>query len=510
MYCTLLSVMVIYMAKKLAIAYSIVDHPGEHKQHDVSTPFVGGVGLLVVLFVALTMLADKYPDLIQQWFILGLCSIVIFITGFLDDFLRLDFKLRLIIQMIVATVMVFYGGIVLNDLGDLFFNQSVQLGVFAIPFTICAIIGGINIINMADGIDGLSGSLSLVSLLLIGIVALVAGNAPYVLLISALAGGAIGFLYFNLRYPSQNYARVFLGDNGSMLLGLLFAWLLVDLAQGANSAMTPVTALWLLSIPLMDAICVMQRRLRMGKSPFAPGHDHLHHILIKAGISIKDTVYVIVFLHLFFGTLGLSGLYLGVPDFVMMLGFILIYIGYYYLTSRPQSYVPIVCLLYARFKLTSIAGIGVFFGNYTNREAEKLSRIVSKDMRLDMDFCVQIYKQPNVRNNKCYAILLNIRFPKDAYTSDEKIKRDIALLQKRLVKSKRITLRQLTKRKSDIENCNDRRVRNYGSTIGGSRISERRVIDQYCLGSQLLAFEITRLSVNQAIEPVFEESITGF
>jgi UDP-GlcNAc:undecaprenyl-phosphate GlcNAc-1-phosphate transferase len=84
---------------------------------------------------------------------------------------------------------------------------------------------------MIDGIDGLSGSISLVSLMLIGLVAFLADNYKYVTLAIALMGGVTGFLYFNLRYPRNYRARVFLGDNGSMLLGFLFAWMFIDLSR---------------------------------------------------------------------------------------------------------------------------------------------------------------------------------------------------------------------------------------------------------------------------------------
>jgi UDP-N-acetylmuramyl pentapeptide phosphotransferase/UDP-N-acetylglucosamine-1-phosphate transferase len=160
----------IHIAIKLANYYRIADHPGEHKQHNESTPFVGGVGVFATLCVAFVVLFNFFPDHKQQWLTLGICSLIIFITGFVDDILQLAYKLRLIIQMIVAFIMVLAGGIVLEDLGEIFLGLPLQLGLFAIPFTVFAVIGGINIINMIDGIDGLSGSFSLVSFCFLAIV----------------------------------------------------------------------------------------------------------------------------------------------------------------------------------------------------------------------------------------------------------------------------------------------------------------------------------------------------
>ena len=151
---------------------------------------------------------------------------------------------------------------------------------------------------MIDGVDGLSGSVSFVTLLFIATVAFIADDRHNLMLTTALIGGVLGFLYFNLRYRKQRYARVFLGDNGSMLLGLLFAWLFVDLTQGSNPAMTPVTAIWLFSVPLMDTVSVMLRRFWLGKSPFSPDRHHLHHLMQRAGFRVSEIVFIIVLLHI--------------------------------------------------------------------------------------------------------------------------------------------------------------------------------------------------------------------
>lgn len=282
--CAIVSAIAIRIAANLLLSFSIVDRPGEgHKLHDFNTPFVGGVGLLTVLCLTFVVLISVYSEIPRNWLILGLCSTIIFLTGFIDDTIRLSYKPRLLIQAVVALIIVLGGDMVLNDLGGLKWGQPLQLDEwFAIVFTVFAVIGGINAINMIDGIDGLSGSISLVSLLLIGIVAFMAGDKHNLMLIIALAGGMAGFLYYNLRYATRRYARVFLGDNGSMLTGFILAWFLIDLSQGPSPAMTPVTAIWLFSIPLLDTIGVMLRRAWLGQSPFMPDHHHLHHLFFKS------------------------------------------------------------------------------------------------------------------------------------------------------------------------------------------------------------------------------------
>lgn len=158
---TLLSVIVIRLAIDKALAHGIADHPGGHKQHDTITPFVGGVGVFAALAIALVVLFMLYPDQSLKWLSLGLSAIIIFATGFADDILQLNYKVRLIIQAMVAMIMVAAGGVVLSDLGELLPGMTLTLGLLSIPFTVFAAIGGINALNMIDGLDGLAGTVSL-------------------------------------------------------------------------------------------------------------------------------------------------------------------------------------------------------------------------------------------------------------------------------------------------------------------------------------------------------------
>jgi UDP-N-acetylmuramyl pentapeptide phosphotransferase/UDP-N-acetylglucosamine-1-phosphate transferase len=125
---------------------------------------------------------------------------------------------------------------------------------------------------MIDGIDGLSGSLSTVCLLLIALCGLPGGRHGLLCFDRDIVGGVVGFLYFNLRYFHQRRARCFLGDNGSMQVGFIFAWLLTDFSQASpgQRIITPVTTLWLFAVPLIDTLSVMLRRLWMGAHPSTP------------------------------------------------------------------------------------------------------------------------------------------------------------------------------------------------------------------------------------------------
>lgn len=471
---TLLATISIRLAIIYALANNFADQPGGHKQHDTVTPFIGGVGILIAFFIALIFLFYDQPEFWVKWLALGSAASIIFTMGIIDDIFHLNYKIRFLAQGIAALIMILIGGIQLSELGTLISNYHVlELGLFAIPLTMFAAIGGINALNMIDGIDGLAGTLSWITLLLIIILALIGGDQANAILAIALVGGVSGFLYFNLRYPTQNRARVFLGDNGSMLLGFLFAWLLVDLSQGTHASMAPVTAIWLFAIPLMDTVTVMLRRIWLRQSPFVPDHNHLHHILLHAGFRVEDTVFVIGTLHLILGSFGLAGFYLGIPDSIMFFSFLLIYTGYFYLTQHPWYIMSLLRHLHNFLGLIPTDHYGVFLGSYSARETETLVKMVCKELGPSVDSWVHVIKhQPsNDFVEKRYSVAVNIRLSDTDYVTDEEISQYIAKLSHRMMESWGIRVRQFVKRNIN----NDRRVKDIGNPLGGDfRVSERR------------------------------------
>ncbi len=492
------ALLIVRFAISSAHTYGITDQLGGHKQHDTITPFVGGVGILVALSVALIVLTYTHPEQSLKWLSLALGSIIIFTVGFADDLWQLNYKVRLIIQTIVALIMILAGGVVLNNLGGLIPGLTLELGLLAIPFTVFATIGGINALNMIDGVDGLAGSLSLISLLLISAVAFVVGDSSNHILAVALVGGTVGFLYFNLRYTSQPRSKVFLGDNGSMLLGFLFAWLLVDLSQEQepNLAMTPVTALWLFSIPLMDSISTMLRRILAKKSPFAPDRDHLHHLLIRSGFLSEEVVFFVASLHLLFGIIGFEGWYLGISEFTMLIGFLCVYTVYLYLTLHPWNFIRMLNRLHAQFhvrlKIAPVANSGAFSGDNSVNEILALVKIISDKIDPSTEFYTRVFKQQHATDcnfTSRYTMTLNMPPAKNSDLNQE-LERQIALLQQQLIgHEKNIKLRQLTVR----DNKNGRRRHNLGNLYGDLRVSERRQFD-----SRMLVIEI--LSHNDVVE----------
>ena len=487
--CILVSIVFIRLSISVAEIVNLSDTPRtSHKLHDKGTPFVGGIGILAALCVAILFLTDIHDDSFYKYSALGLISVTVFVLGFVDDVITLNYRSRFFVQILVVLIMALLGGVVLSDFGGILFSASLQTGLAAIPITIFAVIGVINALNMIDGVDGLSGSVSFVTLLLISIVAFMADDRVNLMLTTALIGGVLGFLYFNFRYRKQRYARVFLGDNGSMLLGLLFAWLLVDLSQGSNPAMTPVTAIWLFSVPLMDTVGVMLRRLWLGKSPFTPDRHHLHHLMQRAGFRVSEIVFIIVALHTLLGIIGLMGLYLGISETFMFISFLLFFSGYFLLTARPWCFVPLLRHLYivlnTRLGFSPIANDNIFTGSYSAKQTESIVKVVSETLEIDLNYWFRIYEQLLKRNDcgKRFSIMLSIWPDKKECVSVERLEQYILQLHQQLKMQQNIQLRQFTARDTD----STPEVYRSGNAFGESKEKSRRR-----LGPQALVFEVT-------------------
>lgn len=406
--CLLISGVAIRWSMGLASRLGIMDRPGGHKLHDASTPFVGGVGILSVFFSVFFLLHMLLPGFFLsplQGILVGV--LLLFLTGFADDILHLSFKLRFVIQAAAALSMVFIGGVELLSFGELLPGLRFDLGLFSIPLTIFATVGLINAVNMIDGIDGMSGSLSVVSLALAGLVAYAADQAAYVFLIVGLIGGLAGFLYFNLRYPGNKRARVFLGDNGSMVLGFVFAWLLIALSQGKSPAMTPVTALWLFALPLMDTVGVMLRRLWLRKSPFRPDRHHLHHLFVRAGYRVCDIVALAAVVQIGLGLVGVAGLVLRVPEVLMFGLFLGVFAAYFLLIARPWRLVPGLRRIRHLLGLPCSQVRGIFV-SYSSRESSpRLLDAISGRLGQGYDYDLSVYRRdaPTKDGHDMYCVL---------------------------------------------------------------------------------------------------------
>src|SRR5690606_3504899 len=136
--------------------------------------------------------------------------------------------------------------------------------------------------------------------------------------------------------------RVFMGDAGSTFLGLVIAAIGIALCQGRNPVMAPAIGLWLIAVPVFDLFAAVVRRLMDGVSPFAPDHEHLHHVLMEHGLSTRGTLGVMLSLAALFASIGVAGNAAAMPDGVMVLGWFAAFAFYYQLMRHPRVVVRII------------------------------------------------------------------------------------------------------------------------------------------------------------------------
>jgi UDP-N-acetylmuramyl pentapeptide phosphotransferase/UDP-N-acetylglucosamine-1-phosphate transferase len=227
---------------------------------------------------------------------------------------------------LVSVVIVGAGGTI-THLGALF-GRDVPLGMFAVPFSVIAFVGGINAINMIDGTDGMAGKMALITTLGVATIFYLAGAVELLPLTWAMLGALVGFLLFNSRLFVKR-AWVFMGDSGSMWLGLVLGWFMAQVTQGGVSA-EPALVLWLFGIPLIDTLVVMARRMKRKQSPFAGDRTHIHHVLEHAGLSVRRTVLVLSLAQLVLVGIGVCFYLIHAPAAVVFWSFALPMAAYYY------------------------------------------------------------------------------------------------------------------------------------------------------------------------------------
>lgn len=247
---------------------------------------IGGIGIVAGATAAFPFLptpGEHLPLLVAMGLLL--------VVGVLDDRHDIRKRVRVITQVVAALLMIYWGDIRIDSLGNLFGLGELRLGALSVPFTVFATVGVINAVNMTDG---LAGGLSIVSLGLLAAIAAIFGRGADAAMMSAIICAISGFLLFNYRFPGRTRARAFMGDAGSTVLGFVLVWFCASLSQGSQAVMPPVLAAWLLAIPLLDTLSVMARRVMNGDSPFKPDRRHLHHILLAEGRGVRSTVNLIV------------------------------------------------------------------------------------------------------------------------------------------------------------------------------------------------------------------------
>lgn len=324
---------VLLVLQPVAERLNLLDQPGGRKDHASATPVTGGLAVFAGC-VAAHLGGQPASDSLLAF--LAAAGLVV-AMGVYDDLHDMRWYTRILIQTVATLIIIYWGGVRVEQLGPALGFETLSLGWLSVPFTVFATVGIINAMNMIDGADGQAGLLGLAALVMLMAAALYAGNTLLTERLSVLCAALLAFLGWNMRLPWRPRAKVFLGNAGSALLGLIIAWVCFRLTQNPEHPVNPVLALWLLPVPIMDCLVVSVRRLRQGRSPFSAGRDHIHHLLQDAGFGPTRAALHLTWLSLLCGLLvALLVRTHWLPYPVLLLGFLLL-CGSWYALTRDRA-----------------------------------------------------------------------------------------------------------------------------------------------------------------------------
>ena len=294
---------------KVAPGLKLTDKPTARKRHRGEIPIVGGIAIFAALALAGSLWGDAYQTLITVngndalWVFMS-CGAFLVVTGVLDDRFHLGVFMRVMAEVLVAIAVIEFLDLQVANLGNIASVGLIKLSPeLAYPFTVIAIFGIINAFNMLDGMDGLLASLVITTLVTFHL--FTATTPGFVSL--AIGASLLAFLVSNLKL-SPVIPKTFLGDAGSKLLGFIVVCLLLAAASaqvGESKLIQPVTALFVVALPLFDMVFTSLRRIVRRGSPFAADRSHIHHLMQDLGFSDRRALVIILGIHLSVTFIGL-------------------------------------------------------------------------------------------------------------------------------------------------------------------------------------------------------------
>ncbi len=296
------------LAIRSALRLGVLDHPGEHKSHVTPTPYLGGVAIVLAVTFAIVSAAlvrgETVATLTQLLGILAI-ALIMAATGLLDDLRGLPVSIRFGLQFAAAA-----GLWVLDVRVDLTGQLAIDL-----VLTLLWTVGITNAMNLLDNMDGLSASTATIASLWFGTIAIINGQFLVSALAFAVGGAAAGFLRDN-RPP----ARIYMGDAGSLFLGIMLAALGMLLTLDRGMLVTAAVPVLILTVPVLDTALVTVARIRHGISPFQGGKDHTSHRLVRVGLPVPVAVGLIAIASLAHGWVALLVFRIDTTSAVLLLG----------------------------------------------------------------------------------------------------------------------------------------------------------------------------------------------
>jgi UDP-GlcNAc:undecaprenyl-phosphate/decaprenyl-phosphate GlcNAc-1-phosphate transferase len=324
---------------RIAKEKQLFDIPDNRKLHKRPIASLGGVGIFSGFFLAaLLSISLKITPEFQYYFA---AALVIFILGLKDDIIVLSPTKKFIGQLTAAAILIHLGNIRITSMHGLFGLQELP-NIFSLALSYVTIILIINAFNLIDGVDGLAGMLGLLTTSVFGSYFFIVGMPAYALFSFSMAGSLLAFLIFN-----YNPAKIFMGDCGSLLLGLTNTILAIKFITVADSPAVSLpiesavaVGMSILIIPLLDTIRVFSIRIFQGRSPFSPDRNHIHHLLLDRGFGHNYVTFFCVLLNISFISLAYFGRSLG-PTYLLcsMLAISFAFLGILIYSKKPSHFV---------------------------------------------------------------------------------------------------------------------------------------------------------------------------
>lgn len=332
----------------------LYDIPNERKVHHAAIPRLGGVAFIPSMFMAFIIslyvygyMSDNLPIGISMWTVSFIISMfMIFIVGVIDDVIGISAHLKFLVQIVAASLLPICN-LYINDLYGFCGINSIPFWIGA-PLTVLVIVFIDNAINLIDGIDGLAGGLALISLA--GFLVCFGREHvwTYCVLIAGLMGVLCAYLYFNIWGRVERHHKIFMGDSGSLTLGFVLGFLVVKFAMNSTVVMPYrsdglLLAYTLLIVPCFDVVRVIIVRLRVGQPLFRADKRHIHHKLLRLGLTQRAALAVILVLQLFFVALNI--LLNGLVDITLIVAIdIVAFVAFHYsvdaMTKRKGIEMP--------------------------------------------------------------------------------------------------------------------------------------------------------------------------
>lgn len=303
---------------RVAKEKKLYDLPDARKLHTTPIASLGGVGIFIGFFLsALLTISNKQNPEFQFFFA---SAIVIFFLGLKDDILVISAPKKFLGQLAAAAILIHLANIRIESLhGFLGYGRLPEIWSYLLSYITIIVV--VNAYNLIDGVDGLAGSLGILTTSLFGTYFFFAGLPFYSLLAFGMTGSLVAFMIFNY-HP----AKIFMGDSGSLLLGLVNAILVIKfitVADAADAAIPVASAaavgFSILIVPLLDTLRVFAIRISKGKSPFIPDRNHIHHLLLDRGLNHRYVTFCCVGLNISFIAMAYFGRSLGPTILIFMM-----------------------------------------------------------------------------------------------------------------------------------------------------------------------------------------------